>query len=194
MITTNRKEWADKMRIMGLHGMSRNAWARYTAAGFTPYDILYPGYKYNMMDIQASMGIHQLNRLEENLRIREKIFEEYNRAFSGLPEVITPVEESFITHGRHLYTLLIRPELLTCERNKFVASLQAENIGCGLHFISLHLTRYYREAFNLKRGDFPNAEFISDRTLSLPLSAKLTEKDVNDVIAAIKKVVASYRI
>jgi dTDP-4-amino-4,6-dideoxygalactose transaminase len=193
MITTNRKDWADKMRILELHGMSRNAWKRYSAEGFTPYDIVYPGYKYNMMDIQAAMGIHQLSRIDANLKIREKIFRKYNDAFSEIPELITPPEENDITHGRHLYTILIRPELLACDRNKLVASLQAENIGCGIHFISLHLTRYYNEAFSLKRGDFPNAEFISDRTLSIPLSAKLTEKDVDDVIAATKKVVNAYR-
>jgi dTDP-4-amino-4,6-dideoxygalactose transaminase len=194
MITTSKKEWADKMRIMSLHGMSRNAWMRYTDKGFKPYDILCPGYKYNMTDIQAAMGIHQLNRLEENLKIREKIFKKYNQAFSKIPELITPPEESGITHARHLYTILIRPELLSCDRNKFVASLQAENIGCGIHFLSLHLTKYYKKALNMKRGDFPNAEFVSDRTLSLPLSAKLTEKDVHDVINATMKIVNNYRI
>jgi len=193
MITTNRKDWADRMRILGLHGISRDAWKRYSAEGFTPYDVFYPGYKYNMMDIQAAIGIHQLKRLEENLKIREKIFRKYNEAFSEIPELMTPFEESGITHGRHLYTILIKPEMLTCDRNKFVASLQAENIGCGIHFISLHLTKFYSETFNLKRNDFPNAAYISDRTLSIPLSAKLTEKDTDDVIAATKKVVNSYR-
>jgi len=193
MVTTNNDQWAEEMRIRSLHGISKDAWKRYSAEGFQPYETIYPGYKFNMMDIQASLGIHQLARVEENLKIREKYWRMYNEAFAELPEIITPIEEEGIRHARHLYTILIRPEILTINRNQFIEALKAENIGTGIHYTALHLHKYYREAFGYKRGDFPNAEWISDRTISLPLSPKLTEKDVIDVIQAVRKVIQVCR-
>jgi dTDP-4-amino-4,6-dideoxygalactose transaminase len=161
--------------------------------GFQPYETLYPGYKYNMTDIQASLGIHQLARVEKNLKIREKYWNMYNEAFKDLPEIIIPIEGEGIRHARHLYTILIKPEMFKIDRNYFIEAAKAENIGTGIHFIALHLHKFYRETFDYKRGDFPNAEFISDRTISLPLSPKLTEKDVRDVIAAVRKIVEATR-
>ena len=193
MITTAREDWAEEIRIKALHGISRDAWKRYSAQGFQPYETLYPGYKYNMMDLQAALGIHQLARVEENLKVREKYWNLYNEAFGSLPEVIVPTEEDGIRHARHLYTLLLCLERLRITRNQFLEALKAENIGTGIHFIALHLHKYYREQFGYQRGDFPQAEFISDRTLSLPLSPKLTEQDVRDVIRAVKKVIAYSR-
>lgn len=192
MVTTNKAEWAEEIRIKSLHGISKDAWKRYLSAGFQPYETLYPGYKYNMTDIQASLGIHQLARVEQNLKIREKIWQRYNEAFADIPEIITPLEEEGIRHARHLYTILLRVEELKIDRNQFIEALKAENIGTGIHYVALHLHKYYRETFGYKRGDFPNAEYISDRTVSLPLSAKLTEADVDDVIRAVRKVIAAY--
>lgn len=191
MITTNNDDWAEKMRIKSLHGISKDAWKRYSADGFQPYEIIYPGYKFNMMDIQAALGIHQLAHVEENLKIREKHWQRYNEAFAEMPEIITPLEEEGIRHARHLYTILISPEMLNIDRNQFIEALKRENIGTGIHFVALHLHKYYRDTFGFKRGDFPNAEFISDRTLSLPLSAKLTEQDVDDVINAVIKIITA---
>ena len=193
MVTTNNDQWAEEMRIRSLHGISKDAWKRYSAEGFQPYETIYPGYKFNMTDIQASLGIHQLARVEENLKIREKYWRMYNEAFAELPEIITPIEEEGIRHARHLYTILIRPEMLTINRNQFIEALKAENIGTGIHYTALHLHKYYREAFGYKRGDFPNAEFIGDRTISLPLSPKLTDDDVADVIAAVQRVARYYQ-
>lgn len=193
MITTNNDEWAKKLRVLQLHGLSKDAWKRYSAEGFTPYDILYPGYKYNMMDIQAALGIHQLKRVEENLKIREKYFRMYNQAFSNIPEIETPIEEKNIRHARHLYTILLKMEKLKCDRNQFAVALQAENIGIGIHFLALHLSSYYKKRFGYRRGNFPNAEYISDRTISSPLSTKLTEEDINDVIAGVRKVIRHYK-
>ena len=194
MITTNDGEWAKKLRVLRLHGLSKDAWKRYSQEGFTPYDILYPGYKYNMMDVQAALGIHQLKRVEKNLKIREKYFRMYNQSFSNIPEIETPIEENNIRHARHLYTILLKLETLKCDRNQFAVALQAENIGIGIHFLALHLSSYYKKRFGYKRGDFPNAEYISDRTISLPLSTKLTEEDINNIIKAVKKVVEFYRL
>jgi dTDP-4-amino-4,6-dideoxygalactose transaminase len=193
MVTTENDEWAEEMRIKSLHGISKDAWKRYSAEGFQPYETIYPGYKYNMMDIQASLGIHQLARVEDNLKVRERHWRRYNDAFCGMPELMTPVEEADIRHARHLYTILVRPERLRVDRNRLIEALKAENIGTGIHFTALHLHRYYRETFGFRRGDYPNAEFISDRTISLPLSAKLTDQDVDDVIAAVKKVIGGLR-
>lgn len=194
MITTNNNEWAEEIRLKSLHGISKDAWSRYSAKGFQPYETQYPGYKYNMTDIQASLGIHQLARVEENLKVREKYWRIYNEAFSEVEELIIPVEQNNIKHARHLYTILLNLERLKINRNQFIEALKAENIGTGIHFTALHLHKYYRETFGFRRGDYPNSEFISDRTVSLPLSAKLTEKDVQDVIEAVKKLINYYRI
>jgi len=189
MVTTNNADWDEEMRIKSLHGMSKDAWKRYSEEGFKPYDFLYAGYKYNMTDIQASMGIHQLERVEENLNIREEHWKRYNEAFAEMPEIITPIEEDGIKHARHLYTPLINVDMLTIDRNEFVGLLKEENIGSGIHFIALHLHSFYRQNFGYQRGDFPNAEYISDRTISLPMSPKLTDEDVADVIKAVKKII-----
>lgn len=193
MVTTNNDLWVEEMRIRSLHGISKDAWKRYSAEGFQPYETIYPGYKFNMMDIQASLGIHQLARVEENLKIREKCWRMYNEAFAELPEIITPLEEEGIRHARHLYTILIRPEMLTINRNQFIEALKAENLGTGIHYTALHLHRHYRETLGYKRGDFPNAEFVGERTISLPLSPKLTEQDVEDVIEAVRKATRYFR-
>ncbi|HEA47488.1 MAG TPA: DegT/DnrJ/EryC1/StrS aminotransferase family protein [bacterium] len=193
MLTTNNDEWTKRLRVLRLHGLSKDAWKRYSQEGFTPYDILYPGYKYNMMDIQAAIGIHQLKRVEENLKIREKYFRMYNKAFSSTSEIKIPIEEENIRHARHLYTILLKLEKLKCDRNQMVVALQAENIGIGIHFLTIHLSSYYKKRFGFKKEDFPQAEYISDRTLSLPLSTKLTEEDINDVIEAVRKVIKHYK-
>jgi len=194
MVTTNNDSWAQEMRIRSLHGISKDAWKRYSAEGFQPYETLYPGYKYNMMDIQAALGIHQLARVEENLKVRECWWQMYDRAFADMPEIITPTEQEGIRHARHLYTILIRLEMLRIDRNGFVMALKAENIGTGIHFTPVHLHRFYRETFGYKEGDFPNAEFVGDRTVSLPLSARLTKQDVADVVAAVRRVIRRYAL
>ncbi len=193
MVTTNNDSWAEEIRIKSLHGISRDAWKRYSSEGFQPYETVYAGYKYNMMDIQAALGIHQLARLEEQLKVRERHWQRYSQALAALDELILPVEESHIRHARHLYTVLLRLERLTISRNEFVEALRAENIGTGIHFYPLHLHRYYRKLLGHKRGDFPNAEFIGDCTVSLPLSAKLMDEDVEDVISAVRKVIVVSR-
>jgi len=193
MLTTNRQDWAERIRLLSLHGISKHAWERYAAEGFQPYDVVYPGYKCNMMDLQAAIGIHQLARVEENLKRREEIWARYDAAFADLEEVQTPAPFSEGRHARHLYTLLIRPETLRIDRLGFARALHAENIGTGIHFLPLHLTQYYRKRLGFREGDFPNAEFIGARTLSLPLSAGLSDQDVEDVIAAVHRIVRYYR-
>ncbi|MHB1006432.1 MAG: DegT/DnrJ/EryC1/StrS family aminotransferase [Chloroflexota bacterium] len=193
MVTTERDDWAEEMRLKSLHGLSRDAWKRYSAEGFQPYETVYPGYKYNMTDMQAALGLPQLARVEANLAVRERHWRRYDAAFADLPAVGVPWEQPGIRHARHLYTILLDLDRLRCTRDEFITALKAENVGTGVHFTALHLHRFYRETFGHRPGDFPNAEWIGERTVSLPLSAKLSDADVADVITAVRKVVAWYR-
>jgi len=188
MVTTNNEEWADKIKMYGLHGLSKDAWRRYSDEGFIHYQVIFPGYKYNMMDIQASLGIHQMKRVTQYLQRRKEIWERYNNAFSNLP-VICPLDpENDTVHARHLYTLLIDTDKIKKSRNEVQQELHELNIGTGIHFISLHLHDYYKKTYSFKPDDFPNAKYISERTISLPFSPKLDDKDIEDVIIAISKV------
>jgi dTDP-4-amino-4,6-dideoxygalactose transaminase len=194
MLTTGNKKWADLARVRRLHGISADAWKRYSAAGFRPYEAVYPGYKYNMMDLQASLGIHQLKRAGANLKIRNKYWQIYTKAFNQMDGVIPPAaDEKDIVHARHLYAINLELEKLKINRNQLVDALKAENIGFGVHFTALHLHKYYRETFGYKKGDYPKAEWIGERTVSLPFYPHMTKKDVEDVIKAVEKIVSYYK-
>jgi dTDP-4-amino-4,6-dideoxygalactose transaminase len=192
MITTANSTYAEKIQTYALHGMSKGAWKRYSDEGFKHYRIVYPGFKYNMMDIQAALGIHQLLKIESSLKRREEIWHRYDDAFQNLPLDIPPPPEENTTHARHLYTILLKLDELTADRDTIQQALYEENIGTGIHFIALHLHPYYQETLGYKRSDYPNATYVSDRTISLPLSAKLTDEDVTDVIKAVTKVLTNY--
>ena len=193
MVTTNNEEYAEKIKVMALHGMTKDAWHRFTDQGFKHYQVICAGFKYNMTDIQAAIGYNQLNRIEQYASRRKKIWNYYNDAFKDLP-VITPADTALTgdRHARHLYTLLLKIEDLRINRDQFMEALHKENIGTGVHYIALHLHPYYAERYNLKRGMFPNAEYISDRTVSLPLSAKLNDADAEDVVAAVSRILNYY--
>ena len=188
MVTTNKEVWADKIKMYGLHGLSKDAWRRYSDEGFVHYQVIFPGYKYNMMDIQASLGLHQMKRIDKYLKRREQIWETYNKAFSSLPAICPPEPEKDTIHARHLYTLLLDTDRIKKTRDEVQQELHESNIGTGIHFISLHLHDYYRKTYGFKPTDFLNAKFISDRTISLPLSAKLADEDVEEVIKAVLEV------
>jgi len=188
MVTTNKEVWADKIKMYGLHGLSKDAWKRYSDDGFINYQVIFPGFKYNMMDIQASLGIHQMKRIDKYMKRREKIWEQYNLAFSKLP-VSCPMEpEKDTVHARHLYTLLLDIDRIGKSRNEVQQQLHGLNIGTGIHFISIHLHDYYRKTYGFKPQDFPNAHYISERTISLPFSPKLSEKDVQNITTTVKHV------
>lgn len=192
MITTDNDTYAEKIETYGLHGMSRGAWKRYSDDGFKHYQIVFPGFKYNMMDLQAALGIHQLKRVDAYLKRREEIWQRYDEAFKNLP-VTTPAQpEKDTKHARHLYTPLLRLEDLKADRDAVQQALHLENIGTGIHFIALHLHPYYRDTYGYKPDDFPNALHVSERTISLPLSAKLSDDDVQDVIEAFTAVLDRF--
>lgn len=186
MITTNNKKFAESMRMMSLHGLSQDAYKRYSVRYYRHYEAVMPGYKYNLTDIASSIGIHQLGRVEENWVIRKKHWESYVHAFKKVPEFILPSAElSNTKHARHLFAILLRLEKLRISRDDFVDQLIKMNIGSGVHFNPVHLHEYYRKTFGYKKGMFPNAEYIGERTVSLPLGANLTQRDRHDVIAAV---------
>ena len=194
MLTTEDDDWAQEARIRSLHGISKDAWKRYSAEGFKPYETLYPGYKYNMMDLVASFGIHQLRNVEENLLVRQKYWQRYDEAFQTNDYIICPApQEPHTRHARHLYAILLKTKKLTISRDFFLEALRREGIGAGIHFTPLHLHAYYRNTFKYGPGDFPHSESIGSQTISLPLSPALTQKDISDVIRAVEKIIAYYK-
>lgn len=192
MVTTDREDWAELIRVLSLHGMSRGAWKRYSCSGYSHYQILHAGYKYNMMDIQAAMGIHQLAKLEAFLRRREQIWRTYDEAFSDLPIQLPAPPEQGTVHARHLYTPLLQLEHLRVDRDRVLEELRELGVGTGVHFISLHLQPFYQRTLGCKEEDFPNAMEISRRTLSLPLSARLTDGEVERVIRVFREVLLRH--
>ena len=193
MVTTDDEELANKCKIWGLHGISKDAWKRYSAEGSWYYEVVCPGYKYNMTDIQASLGLHQLKKLNRFQRKREKIVKAYNEAFKDMEEITIPFVKDNIKHAWHLYVIKIVSEKLEINRNQFIEALRAENIGTSVHFIPVHLHPYYRDTYGFKRGDFPNAEYAFERVISLPLFPKMSDKDVKDVIDAVRKIIEYYK-
>ncbi|MCD4727931.1 MAG: DegT/DnrJ/EryC1/StrS family aminotransferase [Pirellulales bacterium] len=193
MAIAKKEEDAARIKMLALHGMTKDAWKRFSDDGYKHYFVAECGFKYNMMDLQAAIGIHQLKRVDRNWERRKNIWKKYNEAFQDLP-CITPSEpEPNTRHAYHLYTALIEIEKLGKSRDWVLNALTAENIGIGVHYLPVHLHPFYRKTFGWKEGDFPNAEWIGERTLSLPLSAALNEKDVEDVIEAFKKVATENR-
>ena len=189
MVTTNNEKWADRIKVLRLHGLSLDAWKRYSVVHFKLYEAIEPGFKYNLTDIASSLGIHQLKRIERNLERRKQIWNMYIQAFKNETLLTLPAPvESGTRHAMHLFAILINLEEMKIERNEFVDRLIKENIGSGVHFSPVHLHPYYRKTYGYKKGDFPNAEFVGERIVSLPLGANLTDEDVRDVIGAVKKV------
>jgi dTDP-4-amino-4,6-dideoxygalactose transaminase len=193
MICTEDEDLAEKMRILRLHGISQDAWKRYSDKGSWYYEVLLPGYKYNMTDIQAALGLHQLAKQGEFQRVRERYAQRYTEAFRDIPEV-TPLQiKDHVRHSWHLYVIQLDLEVLTIDRGQFIEALRRENVGASVHFIPLHLHPYYRERYGFQRGDFPVAERAYERIVSLPLYPRMSERDVEDVIEAVTKVVSQNR-
>lgn len=187
MVTTSDESWAARIKVLALHGLSGDAWKRFSDEGFKHYEVVEPGFKYNMMDVQAALGLHQLARVETNLSRREAIWTRYDEAFADLPVTRPPSVPSGTRHARHLYTLLLDLDRLRVDRDRVQLALHRQRIGTGIHYRAIHLHQYYRRTFGYTPDSFPNAAWISDRTLSVPLSPKLTERDVDDVILAVRR-------
>ncbi|KJR47082.1 hypothetical protein UF75_2541 [Desulfosporosinus sp. I2] len=193
MITTNDEALYNKIRIMSTHGMSRNAWNRYAEAGSWYYEILSPGYKDNMSDIMAGLGLSQLTKLERMQGIRLEIADYYNTEFGKMAELEAPVELDYARHAWHLYIIKLNLDKLTIDRGAFIEQLKNENIGTSVHFIPVHMHPYYRDTYGYKEGDFPIAEGVFERIISLPLYPKMSMQDARDVVVAVRRVVGRFR-
>ncbi len=194
MVCTRDEHLAEEMSLMKFHGMSREAWKRYSAQGTPNYDIILPGFKYNMLDMQAALGIHQLKKLDAFIDRRTEIAEYYNAAFADVEEIAPPSSAAYDhRHAWHLYTPLIRIERLKIDRDTFMSELKRENIGTGLHFKAVHHHPYYRETLKIPEGELANADYASDRILSLPLFPKMAGEDPRDVVEAVKNVINRNR-
>jgi dTDP-4-amino-4,6-dideoxygalactose transaminase len=190
---TGDPELLDRARVLSLHGMSRDAWQRYDRGGSWRYDILTPGFKYNMTDIQASLGLWQLKKLAGFQERRREIVRLFGEAFRGEDALELPVERAEVEHAWHLYVLRLRPAVLQIGRDQVISELTRRNIGTSVHFIPIHLHPYYRDKYGYAPTAFPVAFENYERMLSLPLHAGLADHEVADVIDAVLDVVRTFR-
>ena len=190
---TGPPELLDEARVWSLHGMSRDAFKRYTSEGSWRYDVVLPGFKYNMPDVQAAIGIHQLEHLDEMQKRRRAIVAQYDEAIGQLEELETPVARPEVESAWHIYLLRLRPERLRIGRDQFIEELRRRNIGASVHFIPIHQHTYYREHHQLRPEQFPVAQREFERILSLPLSPAHSDQDVADVIEAVTDVLEKNR-
>jgi dTDP-4-amino-4,6-dideoxygalactose transaminase len=188
MVLAARREDLARIKVLGLHGMSADAWQRFGDEGYRHYFVVEAGFKYNMMDLQAALGLHQLARLEENLARREAVWARYDEALAGLPLVLPAPPGPGTRHARHLYTVLVDEKAAGLSRDGFLQAMTREGIGMGVHYLSLPEHPYYRERLGWRPEDWPQAMRIGRTTASLPLSAKLSDADVGDVITAARRV------
>ncbi len=194
MIATDNDEWAERMRIMSLHGISADTWKRYTAEGNWYYEIIAPGYKYNFTDIAAALGIVQLKRADSFWKRRINIAGMYNEAFRGVDAIETPeVLDKDNKHSWQLYVIKLKPECLTIDRNRFIEELKNRGIGTSVHFIPLHMHPYYIDTYGYKPEDFPVAYECYRGIISLPIYPKMSDDDVERVIDAVLDVVKQFR-
>jgi dTDP-4-amino-4,6-dideoxygalactose transaminase len=190
---TGPPELIEEARIWSLHGMSRDAWKRNSSEGSWDYEVVRPGFKYNMTDIQAAIGIHQLRRLPQLQERRRHIFEQYNQGLADLEEIEVPAVRPEVESAWHLYVIRLNLELLAIDRARFILELKARNIGASVHFIPVHLHPYYRDKYGYKPEDLPVAYREYQRIVSLPLYPRMTDQDVRDVMGAVTDIVRKFR-
>lgn len=184
-LATDRPEVAEEVERLALHGLSVGAWQRFSDVGFRHYEVVRPGYKYNMTDVQAAVGLHQLPRLDRWIDRRAELWERYDELLAELPLITPRPPEPGTRHARHLYQVLLE-DGAPVGRDQLLDGLTAHNIGTGVHYRGVHLHPYYRDLYELRPEDFPAATAISERTLSLPLGPDLSESDQDDVVAALR--------
>lgn len=191
MVLAKREEDIAHIKTLGLHGMSKDAWKRFSDEGFKHYQVVDCGFKYNMMDLQAAIGIHQLQRVEAYWQRRKHIWLTYNQAFADLPITLPVAPEPNTRHAYHLYTILVDEAQMQMSRDEFLKRMTAKGIGVGVHYLSLPEHPYYQKSFGWKPEDYPNAMRIGRKTVSLPISAKLNDSDCANVIDTVIRVASS---
>lgn len=191
---TGLSELIDEARIWSLHGMSRDAWKRYGAEGSWFYEVVRPGFKYNMTDIQAAIGSHQLRKLADFHARRLEIERKYDEGFAGLKQFQVPVRRSHVQHACHLYVLRLNLERIAISRNRFIEELKTRNIASSVHFIPIYLHPYYRDKYQFQPSDFPVSSCEYERMFSLPLFTRMSDRDVNDVVEAVCEIGEKFEV
>ena len=191
LVTCEDEALANRIKVLALHGLDADAWKRFGDEGYRHYEVVAPGFKYNMTDLQASLGLSQLPKVSAWLERREAIWARYDDAFAGLPVWTPRPPEPDTVHARHLYTPLLDIDTARISRDELLSRLHERGIGTGVHYRSLHLHEYYRRRFDFEPDQFPNARWISDRTFSLPLSAKLSDANVSRIVEAVTEILLS---
>ena len=188
MVLTHDEELASRMKILSLHGISKNAWNRYSDRGHWGYQVLESGYKYNMSDIQSSIGIHQLRKLEGFIEVRSRFAHLYNSLLADVPEVELPAEKADCRHAWHLYTLRLNLERLAIGRDEFIEQLRERGVGTSVHFIPIPLHPFFAARAELRQNRCPRALDLYPRLISLPLFPAMTEAQVEYVAQAVRQV------
>ena len=181
----------EQVKVLSLHGMTADAWSRFVG-GPTGYEVIAAGFKYNMTDLAAALGLPQLLEIEERWERREQVWQWYNEHLRDLPMLLPPAPDPGSRHAYHLYTPLLLLEKLRVNRQTMIAALDAENIGVGIHYVPVHQQPYYRQKFGFADSDYPEAAFVGERTISLPLSPGMSEQDVHDVATALRRIFRYY--
>jgi len=193
MVVTDDEAVFEKASLLKFHGMDKESWKRFSKSGSPRYDVAVPGYKYNMMDIQAALGLHQLPRLEGFIAERTRLAARYEEAFASMAGLIRPQRVPYpARHAWHLYTPLVDIDRLTIDRDRFMQELKTRNIGVGLHYTAAHEFSYYASRFGWRPEDYPEAHFVSERIVSLPLFPGMTDADQDDVVAAVSEVLKEF--
>jgi dTDP-4-amino-4,6-dideoxygalactose transaminase len=192
MITTENSEYAERMRSLTLHGISRDAWTRYTAEGTWRYDIGETGFKYNLSDLHAALGLSQLAKAEILRKRRSAIAKRYSAALNSLDAFAPPPEPNDESHAWHLYVIRLNPGCLRIGRDQIIEELKVRGIGTSVHFIPLHLHSLYQKTFNYRSGQFPNAEKHFEHAISLPLFPDMTVEEIDRVIDALREISTAY--
>ena len=193
MITTEDDALAEKIAVASLHGMDRDAWKRYDSTGSWFYEIHDTGFKYNLSDVHSAIGLAQLRRVEELTRRRQAIAKAYNEAFADIPALETPVTEAGVEHAWHLYVMRLRMAALKITRNQFIDGLRGRGVGSSVHCIPLNTMAFYQERYGYRTGDFPIAEDVYGRCLSLPIFPAMSDEDVAWVIESVRAVAQEGR-
>lgn len=192
MLTTDDEELARKVKLLSMHGMSKDAWKRYSASGTWNYEVLLAGYKFNMTDLQAALGLRQLERLEFMQKTREEYANFYNKCLKDLTGITTPFNDPSGRHSWHLYVIRVDEKKAGISRDDFIEELKKRGIGSSVHFKPLHLHDYYQKNFGYKEGDFPVAEEAFKQMVSLPLYPKMTMREVEKVAKAVSEIVGNH--
>jgi dTDP-4-amino-4,6-dideoxygalactose transaminase len=193
MLTTPSEDVARRVRVLSLHGLSADAWSRYSGEAAQHYEVIEPGFKYNLTDLQAALGLRQLARIEASWERRRVIWGRYDEAFADLPLELPPTPaEDFGRSAFHLYSPLLATDRVPIDRDTLRENLRQKGVGTGVHFTALHLHAYYRQRFGYRGGEFPHAEDIGARTFSLPLSPRLRDEQVERVIDTVRSLLRPF--